>query len=96
MLVIIKQRNMPFQFLKNIRRKYCRKNWPAGLETNGKMQLFDGRTGEAYDQKSVVGIGYILKLVHMVDDKVHAVLPVLTLSLLSNLLEVKPEWEVKD
>ena len=30
------------------------------------------RTGEAYDQDVVVGIGYILKLVHMVDDKVHA------------------------
>ncbi len=44
----------------------------AGLSPTGKIQLFDGRTGEAYDQKSVVGIGYILKLVHMVDDKVHA------------------------
>ncbi len=44
----------------------------AGLATNGKIQLFDGRTGDAYDQPSVVGIGYILKLVHMVDDKVHA------------------------
>jgi DNA-directed RNA polymerase subunit beta len=44
----------------------------AGLSTNGKIQLFDGRTGDAYDQPSVVGVGYILKLVHMVDDKVHA------------------------
>jgi len=44
----------------------------AGLNANGKVQLYDGRTGEAYDQQSVVGIGYILKLVHMVDDKVHA------------------------
>ncbi len=44
----------------------------AGLSSTGKTQLYDGRTGEAYDQKSVVGIGYILKLVHMVDDKVHA------------------------
>lgn len=44
----------------------------AGFETNGKMQLIDGRSGLPYDQKSVVGIGYILKLVHMVDDKVHA------------------------
>jgi len=44
----------------------------AGLPTNGKMQLYDGRTGQPYDYKSVVGIGYILKLVHMVDDKVHA------------------------
>jgi len=44
----------------------------AGFDTNGKMQLIDGRSGLPYDQKSVVGIGYILKLVHMVDDKVHA------------------------
>lgn len=44
----------------------------AGMDSTGKTQLYDGRTGEAYDQKAVVGIGYILKLVHMVDDKVHA------------------------
>lgn len=44
----------------------------AGLPEDGKIQLYDGRTGEPYHQKSVVGIGYILKLVHMVDDKVHA------------------------
>ncbi|MFA5532766.1 MAG: DNA-directed RNA polymerase subunit beta, partial [Candidatus Shapirobacteria bacterium] len=44
----------------------------AGLPPDGKIQLYDGRTGEPYHQKSVVGIGYILKLVHMVDDKVHA------------------------
>jgi DNA-directed RNA polymerase subunit beta len=44
----------------------------AGLPTTLKSQLYDGRTGEAYDQESVVGVGYILKLVHMVDDKVHA------------------------
>lgn len=44
----------------------------AGLPADGKIQLYDGRTGEPYHQKSVVGIGYILKLVHMVDDKVHA------------------------
>ncbi len=44
----------------------------AGLSPNGKTRLYDGRTGDAYDQDVVVGIGYILKLVHMVDDKVHA------------------------
>lgn len=44
----------------------------AGLSTNGKTQLYDGRTGDAYDQTAVVGVGYIVKLVHMVDDKVHA------------------------
>lgn len=44
----------------------------AGLNVTGKTQLYDGRTGDAYDQSAVVGIGYIVKLVHMVDDKVHA------------------------
>ena len=44
----------------------------AGLSVTGKTQLYDGRTGDAYDQQAVVGIGYIVKLVHMVDDKVHA------------------------
>lgn len=44
----------------------------AGLSQTGKTQLYDGRTGRPYDQKSLVGVGYFLKLVHMVDDKVHA------------------------
>lgn len=44
----------------------------AGLTPTGKTKLYDGRTGDAYDQDVVVGVGYILKLVHMVDDKVHA------------------------
>ncbi len=38
----------------------------------GKMRLFDGRTGNAFDQPVTVGCAYILKLVHMVDDKIHA------------------------
>ncbi len=44
----------------------------ANLPTDGKVQLYDGRTGLPYDQKAVVGIGYMLKLVHMVDDKFHS------------------------
>jgi len=44
----------------------------AGLPADFKSQLYDGRTGEPFDQKTVVGQGYIIKLVHMVDDKVHA------------------------
>ncbi len=44
----------------------------AGLPRSGKARLYDGRTGEPYDQESVVGVAYILKLIHMVDDKVHA------------------------
>ncbi len=44
----------------------------ANLPTNGKAQLYDGRTGELFDQKTTVGQNYILKLIHLVDDKMHA------------------------
>jgi DNA-directed RNA polymerase subunit beta len=44
----------------------------AGLPEFGHIQLFDGGTGEAFDQKATVGIIYMLKLGHMVDDKMHA------------------------
>ncbi len=44
----------------------------AGLPEFGHTQLFDGGTGEAFDQKATVGIIYMLKLGHMVDDKMHA------------------------
>lgn len=44
----------------------------AGLPTDGKIQLFDGRTGEPFDQTTTVGINYIMKLSHLVDDKMHA------------------------
>lgn len=44
----------------------------AGLPVDGKVRLRDGRTGEFSQEKTVVGISYILKLVHMVEDKVHA------------------------
>ncbi len=43
----------------------------AGYNESGKMKLFDGRTGEAYEQEIAVGYMYILKLHHMVDDKIH-------------------------
>lgn len=43
-----------------------------GLPEDGKQQLFDGRTGDAFDHPTVVGINYMLKLIHMVEDKVHA------------------------
>ncbi len=39
---------------------------------DGKMQLFDGRTGEPFDNLSTVGVKYMLKLEHMVDSKIHA------------------------
>jgi DNA-directed RNA polymerase subunit beta len=40
--------------------------------TNGKTTLYNGRTGEAYDNQVTVGYMYILKLAHLVDDKIHA------------------------
>ena len=44
----------------------------ADLPENGKVMLYDGRTGEAYENPVVVGIEYIMKLIHMVEDKTHA------------------------
>ncbi|MHB8354840.1 MAG: DNA-directed RNA polymerase subunit beta, partial [Burkholderiales bacterium] len=44
----------------------------AGLPRNGQMQLFDGRTGEAFDRPVTLGYMHILKLHHLVDDKMHA------------------------
>ena len=44
----------------------------AGLETSGQSDLFDGRTGDKFDRKVTVGIIYMLKLHHLVDDKIHA------------------------
>ena len=44
----------------------------AGLPRHGKAQLYDGRTGEKMEQETTVGYSYMLKLHHLVDDKVHA------------------------
>jgi DNA-directed RNA polymerase subunit beta len=44
----------------------------ANLPTSGQTVLFDGRTGEAFDQDVTVGVMYMLKLHHLVDDKIHA------------------------
>lgn len=44
----------------------------AGLPEDGKQVLLDGRNGEPFDEKVTVGIVYIVKLAHMVDDKIHA------------------------
>ena len=43
----------------------------ANHPTNGKVQLYDGRTGEKFDQPTVVGVMYMVKLNHMVEDKIH-------------------------
>ena len=44
----------------------------AGLAEDGKMVLYDGRTGEPFDNRISVGVMYMIKLHHMVDDKLHA------------------------
>ncbi len=44
----------------------------AGLPQDGKQQLYDGRTGEAFSERTTVGSMYIIKLNHMVSDKIHA------------------------
>ena len=44
----------------------------AGLPTSGQIDLYDGRTGEKFDRKVPVGIIYMIKLHHIVDEKMHA------------------------
>ncbi len=55
------------ELLKGIKESGC--DW---VREDGKVMLLDGRTGEAFDQPVAVGVSYILKLVHLVDDKIHA------------------------
>lgn len=43
----------------------------AGLPENGKIRLIDGRSGEAFDNESTVGVMYIMKLNHLIEDKLH-------------------------
>jgi DNA-directed RNA polymerase subunit beta len=45
---------------------------PVGRKTSGKVRLFNGKSGDPYEQKVTVGFMYILKLLHLVDDKIHA------------------------
>lgn len=44
----------------------------AGMDKDAKTRLYDGRTGEAFDNRVSVGVMYMIKLAHMVDDKLHA------------------------
>lgn len=44
----------------------------AGMASDGKSVLYDGRTGEPFDNRIAVGVMYYMKLAHMVDDKIHA------------------------
>ncbi|MFA6307529.1 MAG: DNA-directed RNA polymerase subunit beta [Patescibacteria group bacterium] len=50
-----------------IRSELKRAGWPE----DGKLQLFDGRTGKPFDNKTTVGVAYMLKLNHLVEDKIH-------------------------
>ena len=51
---------------------YSSKPWLFNISYPGKIILYDGRTGEAFDNPVTVGKAYMLKLVHLVDDKIHA------------------------
>ncbi len=55
------------ELLKGIKESGC--DW---VTEDGKVRLIDGRTGEQFDEPVAVGLSYILKLVHLVDDKIHA------------------------
>ena len=44
----------------------------ADLDVSGQVELFDGRTGNKFDKKVTVGVMYVLKLHHLVDEKIHA------------------------
>ncbi|MEG3438535.1 DNA-directed RNA polymerase subunit beta [Pannus brasiliensis CCIBt3594] len=48
------------------------RDWVFDEEHPGKVMVYDGRTGEAFDRPVTVGMAYMLKLVHLVDDKIHA------------------------
>jgi DNA-directed RNA polymerase subunit beta len=48
------------------------KLWVYNPDDPGKIMVFDGRTGEPFDRPVTVGVAYMLKLVHLVDDKIHA------------------------
>ncbi|MQP64005.1 DNA-directed RNA polymerase subunit beta [Niveispirillum sp. SYP-B3756] len=50
----------------------CRMLEEAGIDRSGQMQLIDGRTGDPFDRRVTVGYIYMLKLHHLVDDKIHA------------------------
>ncbi|MBW4571787.1 MAG: DNA-directed RNA polymerase subunit beta [Tolypothrix carrinoi HA7290-LM1] len=48
------------------------RNWVYNPDDPGKIMVFDGRTGEPFDRPVTIGVAYMLKLVHLVDDKIHA------------------------
>lgn len=64
-------RSLVYSKLYEVRKKTGSK-WIFNPNTPGKIYLYDGRTGERFDQAITVGQAYMLKLVHLVDDKIHA------------------------
>ncbi len=68
----------------------------ADLPESGQTTLYDGRTGDPFERPVTVGYMYILKLNHLVDDKMHARSTVLIVLLRSNLLAVKPSLVAND
>jgi DNA-directed RNA polymerase subunit beta len=67
----IVSRSLVFEKLREARIK-TRQSWIFNLRQPRKLPIFDGRTGEIINQDVAVGESYILKLVHMVDNKIHA------------------------
>ena len=67
-------RTLTFSSLYKARLKTGHK-WLFNPKSPGKMKIYDGRTGTSFHQTVTVGISYILKLVHLVDDKVHCLTP---------------------
>jgi len=61
------EQNTREELIKGIKEKGI--DW---VREDGKVTLYDGRTGEPFDEPIAVGVSYILKLVHLVDDKIHA------------------------
>lgn len=64
-------RSLVYERLFKLRKKFKQK-WFFSTQCTGKIFLFDGRTGEKYQQPTTVGKSYIMKLIHLVDDKMHA------------------------
>jgi len=56
----------------NQAREESGQDWVFNPENPGKIQVYDGRTGDPFDRPVTVGMAYMLKLVHLVDDKIHA------------------------
>ncbi len=60
------------QFIKQANNRYDELGLPPSVGPSGKTRLYDGLTGEQFEQKVTVGYIYMLKLSHLVDDKIHA------------------------